>query len=65
MASGYTICACRDCMDTAVSEDENKPELCTECENAGCDVGGDSDCERDDAYRLMDEIEKATGHGRC
>ena len=34
--SGYTPCACRDCMDTTVSSDMGKPELCTECKHADC-----------------------------
>lgn len=56
--SGYTACACRDCMDTAVSSDTSKPELCAECEQAGCvtvavlvaDLVVSADCQRDDAY---------------
>lgn len=60
--SGYTHCACRDCMDTTVSSDVSKPELCSECKEAGCmplpayastdspRVGGQWDCQRDDAY---------------
>ena len=35
--SGYTECACRDCFEIAISENETKPELCSECEDAGCD----------------------------
>lgn len=55
--SGYTHCACRDCMDTTVSSDTSKPELCEDCKEAGCEaampvagmlLGGD--CQRDDAY---------------
>lgn len=34
--SGYTHCACRDCMDTTVSSDVSKPELCELCSEAGC-----------------------------
>lgn len=60
--SGYTPCACRDCMDTTVSSDVTKPELCTECKGAGCEPWRTSDvpmstwygttyeCQRDDAY---------------
>lgn len=55
--SGYTHCACRDCMDTTVSSDMSKSELCSECKNAGCEpamrVGGmdlGGECQRDDAY---------------
>lgn len=60
--SGYTHCACRDCMDVAVSSDVSKPELCGLCEEAGCEPWKTSDvptgtwygtsfeCQRDDAY---------------
>lgn len=37
--SGYTHCACRDCMEITVSSDTSKPELCEECQAAGCSVG--------------------------
>ena len=51
--SGYTHCACRDCMDTTVSSDWTKPELCSECKDAGCEPGQSEsdayDCQRDDA----------------
>jgi hypothetical protein len=46
----YTYCACRDCMYTTVSSDTRKPELCSDCEDAGCDCDGASECARDDAY---------------
>lgn len=60
--SGYTPCACRDCMDITVSSNTAQPELCSECKDEGCEVFrlGDSDyeslpghmreCQRDDAY---------------
>lgn len=54
--SGYTPCACRDCMDTTVSSDTAKPELCSECAEAGCDSWSSREglsafeCQRDDAY---------------
>jgi hypothetical protein len=58
--SGYTACACRDCMDIAISSVYNgrrlQPVLCQDCEDAGCvnaDVNMDGyqyDCQRDDAY---------------
>jgi hypothetical protein len=53
--SGYTSCACRDCMDTTVSSDTSKPELCSECVDAGCAKQLDLldkhvECQRDDAY---------------
>lgn len=63
MASGYTDCGCRDCFDIAVSNDMDDPELCSECESAGCtrecdalDSGAlllsssEMECQRDDAY---------------
>lgn len=46
MASGYTDCACRDCFDIAVSNDMDSPDLCNECETAGCDPEGECECER-------------------
>jgi len=46
--SGYTSCACRDCFDIAVSDDVSAPDLCGECEEAGCEA--DSECSRDNAY---------------
>lgn len=56
--SGYTPCACRDCMDVTVSSDIIKPELCSECTDAGCEAyprgfnnsSSDWECQRDDAY---------------
>ena len=47
-SSGYTPCACRDCMDTVVSNDMGDPDMCSECEEAGCDRDGE--CLRADAY---------------
>lgn len=47
--SSYTHCACRGCMDTTVSGDASAPELCSDCEAAGCESGA-GDCQRDDAY---------------
>ena len=34
--SGYTPCGCHDCFDVAISNDVNSPDLCGECERAGC-----------------------------
>jgi hypothetical protein len=55
--SGYTPCACRDCMDTTVSRNTNNPELCALCDDAGCvawEQGSRAvlawECQRDDAY---------------
>jgi hypothetical protein len=59
--SGYTPCACRDCMDATVSSDATRPELCGECIDADCLRYSEADeregvpsysfaCQRDDAY---------------
>jgi hypothetical protein len=60
MMSGYTPCACRDCTDITVSSDTSKPELCTECTEAGCvaiapyndgiQYCSAYECQREDAY---------------
>lgn len=42
MNSGYTACACRDCFETSVSDNMDHPDLCNECEEAGCDL--ESEC---------------------
>lgn len=68
--SGYAPCACRDCMDTTVSSDVNTPELCSECEDAGCVPYGTQegnlfprtlpsafDCQRDDAYDMDTDLD--------
>lgn len=50
--SGYTHCACRDCMDTVVSKNMARPELCSDCHAAGCgDAGATTwpECQRNDA----------------
>ena len=51
MMSGYTHCACRDCMDVTVSTDTSKPELCTECKEAGCNVYPAGVAEREAEWR--------------
>jgi len=49
--SGYTHCACRDCFNIAISSDTGEPELCSDCEAAGCSLqANDGECQRDDAY---------------
>ncbi len=49
MSSGYCSCACRDCFEIAITDEEGEPALCGECEEAGCDIEGESECcvERD------------------
>lgn len=42
--SGYTSCACRDCMETAISNNVTKPELCSECVDAGCEADAGTCC---------------------
>lgn len=43
--SGYHDCPCRDCFEVAIGcDDEDRPDLCHECEEAGCDSGGDEKC---------------------
>jgi hypothetical protein len=46
--SGYTPCACKDCMDIAISSDDAYCDLCEFCKEAGCDETGQSDCQRTD-----------------
>ena len=53
MPSGYTHCACRDCFDTTVSSDTAKPELCSDCIEAGCEANN-GECCRSDAYGVDD-----------
>lgn len=54
--SGYTQCACRDCFDIAISNDE-RCALCHECAEAGCEheCDGGGECQRSDAYDCEDE----------
>lgn len=40
--SSYTSCRCRDCMETAISDDRLVPEFCWECRAAGCE--DDKEC---------------------
>jgi len=46
--SGYKHCACRDCFEIAIGEDD-EPALCSDCEEAGCDDSGCSECEAEHA----------------
>lgn len=51
--SGYTNCACRDCMEIIVANNPARPELCDDCNAAGCgdpDAQGWPECQREDAY---------------
>ena len=44
--SGYTPCACRDCMQTAIGT--QGLAMCSECEESGCEP--DSECQAPHAY---------------
>ncbi|MGW2169127.1 hypothetical protein ACWC1C_01190 [Streptomyces sp. NPDC001705] len=60
--SGYAHCACRDCMEIIVANNPARPELCDDCNAAGCgdpDAQGWPECQRDDAY------ECENGDGPC
>lgn len=54
--SGVTLCGCRDCFETVMSNDVDRPDLCTDCEAAGCERyctacgTGDTECSAPDAY---------------
>lgn len=53
MMSGYAHCACRDCFETIVAKNPARPELCDDCNAAGCgdpDAAGWPECQREDAY---------------
>ncbi len=52
--SGYTNCACRDCFDVTVSSDLAEPELCSLCDEAGCEPA-DGECARPDACGADEE----------
>lgn len=46
--SGYTACPC--CGYDTISSDMTTPELCGDCEEAGCDPGGEEPlCPQSDA----------------
>jgi hypothetical protein len=54
VVSDYVPCACRDCMETAISSDD-EPAFCHGCEEAGCpdyqgQPGMSQECQREDAY---------------
>jgi hypothetical protein len=53
--SGYTHCLCRDCFEVVVSADQQKPELCSQCEEYGCD--GQSECLAPNAYGMSEEAD--------
>lgn len=53
-SSGYTHCACRDCMEVSISTHIHTPELCLLCKDAGCEPNN-GECQRDDAYGTADD----------
>lgn len=42
--SGYTACPCSTCFEIAISDDMKHPDLCHECEEAGCARDGSEEC---------------------
>ena len=48
--NGYTHCDCRDCFEITIGSEGDEHVLCLECEEAGCDAEGESECNvaRDD-----------------
>jgi len=56
--SGYTACACPDCMAIAVAGDDEQRSLCRACEEAGCSPD-DGECQAPHAYCDGDEVEGA------
>lgn len=51
MASGYTACKCRDCMEIAVSNDVLDPDYCNECEGVcGSENSTSTECQAEHAY---------------
>lgn len=76
MPSGYTDCACRDCFEIVVSDDTDTPDLCSDCEEHGCEpyrgpgrVSHGWECKRPDAYgercAHCGEPGEMTGHQTC
>jgi hypothetical protein len=53
--SGYVFCACRDCMELAITS-HGEPVLCHECNTSGCIAGAEQECQAPGAYG-GDEIE--------
>jgi len=51
--SGYCHCACRDCFEITISDDDGS-DLCWACASAGCDDSGESECLAPGAYSQED-----------
>jgi hypothetical protein len=54
--SGYVPCACRDCMEVAIT-DHGEPALCSRCQEAGCEAGVEKECRVPDWVYGGDEVE--------
>lgn len=64
MASGYVLCPC--CGYDTVADDDTVPELCSDCEEAGCDDSGEQPCcceELDDSEFAGDGTHTSTSYG--
>lgn len=48
MSGGYVPCKCRDCMETAIEDQEGDGAFCSDCEESECEE--DSECNCADAY---------------
>jgi hypothetical protein len=60
--NGYHACPCRDCFEIAIGCDEDgTPDLCHECETAGCDRIGAHEC-RCEIGEIVDEIDDPVSH---
>jgi hypothetical protein len=59
--SGYRPCTCRDCFETAIGNYDDAVCLCNECEDAGCDGEGNSECCCEPDLEELD-LDKLWGH---
>lgn len=57
--SGYTDCACRDCMEIAIGDKGAYQPFCHECEAAGCELDEECKVERLDEDDLTEEGSEA------
>lgn len=55
MGSGYTYCACCNCFETIVSSDVKHPDLCADCQKAGCNQDGSGECQAIDFGEIPEE----------
>lgn len=54
--TGYTPCACRDCMETAIGTKGEPIPLCHDCEESGCDDSGESECSCEPEAEILQAI---------